>query len=86
MIFSLLLSPAATFTGVTDNGGFIEARVKMQVEGFFPLAQVNEEAVHIIVDLPFNLQGHPWFHVQVFDLKFLLEQQNTFVREPHREP
>lgn len=42
--------------------------------------------VHIIVDLPFNLQGHPWFHVQVFDLKFLLEQQNTFVREPHREP
>lgn len=45
MIFSLLLSPAATFTGVTDNGGFIEARVKMQVEGFFPLAQVNEEAV-----------------------------------------
>lgn len=45
MIFSLLLSPAATVTGVTDNGGFVEARVKMQVEGFFPLAQVNEEAV-----------------------------------------
>lgn len=45
MVFSLLLSPAATVKGVTDNGGFIEARVKMQVQRFFPLAQVNGEAV-----------------------------------------
>lgn len=59
MVFSLLLSPAATVKGVTDNGGFIEARVKMQVQRFFPLAQVNGEAVNIIVDLAFNLQGHP---------------------------
>lgn len=45
MIFSLLLSPVATIMGVTDNSGFVEARVKMQVQRFFPLAQVNVEAV-----------------------------------------
>lgn len=45
MIVSLLLSPAATITAVADDGGFVEARVEMQVQGVCPLAQIDGEAV-----------------------------------------
>lgn len=57
--FSLLLSPPAAITRVEDDGGFVEARVKMQVQLVLLLAQVNGEAVNILVDLAFNFQGHP---------------------------
>lgn len=50
------------------------------------LSPAHNLPVNICLDLAFNLQGHPRFHVQVCDLKFVLEQQkNTlFLREPTR--
>lgn len=45
MVVTLLLSPAAAIARVADDGGFVEARVKMQIQLVFLLAQVNGDAV-----------------------------------------
>lgn len=45
MVVTLLLSPVAAIARVADDGGFVEARVKMQIQLVFPLAQVNSDAV-----------------------------------------
>lgn len=44
VIVSLLPSPVAAVPRVADNGGFVEARVKVQGQFICPLAQVNSKA------------------------------------------